>query len=86
MRSPTDGVRHPHWPWARNRYQLPVSARRTIVSSSVEQGHALSAEQRGRMEMLGITHVPVDYFHVAGFRYTQLKDAIAQAERQLALK
>jgi len=56
------------------------------VSSSVEQGQALSAEQRGRMEMLGITHVPVDYFYVAGFRYTQLKDAIAQAERQLALK
>lgn len=51
----------------------------------MEQGQALSPDQVDRMEMLGITRVPVDYFYVAGFRYTQLKDAIAQAERQRAL-
>jgi len=39
--------------------------------------HALDAE----MIKYGITLVPVDYFHYEGFRYTNLKDAIAQAER-----
>ena len=29
----------------------------------------------------GITRIPVDYFHVGGFRYTNLSDAIAQAKR-----
>lgn len=63
-----------------------VPSRRIVISSPVEQGQALSPDQVSRMEMLGITRVPVDYFYVAGFRYTQLKDAISQAERQLALK
>ena len=31
---------------------------------------------------LGITRVPVDYFHCGEFRYTNLKDAVAQAKRQ----
>ena len=34
------------------------------------------------MAKYGITRVPVDYFHVGGFRYTNLSDAIAQAKRQ----
>lgn len=29
----------------------------------------------------GITRVPVDYFHYKSFRYTNLDDAIAQANR-----
>lgn len=33
------------------------------------------------MECYGIVRVPVDYFHVGGFRYTVLSDAIAQAKR-----
>lgn len=57
------------------------------MSSSLEQeGAALSPELAGKMAELGIARVPVDHFYVGGFRYTQLKDAIAQAERQLALK
>ena len=47
---------------------------------------ALSPELAAKMEKLGITLVPADHFYVGGFRYTQLKDAIAQAERQLALR
>jgi hypothetical protein len=31
---------------------------------------------------LGITRVPVDVFRLGDFRYTNLKDAIAQAKRQ----
>lgn len=30
----------------------------------------------------GITCVPVDYFHYREFRYTNLRDAIAQAKRE----
>lgn len=35
----------------------------------------------GDMQKYGITRVPVDYFHINGFRYTVLKDAVAQAKR-----
>ncbi len=57
------------------------------MSSSIEhESLALSPEAVEQMERLGITRVPVNQFHVAGFRYTQLKDAVAQAERQRALK
>ena len=34
------------------------------------------------MAKYGITRVPIDYFHYGGFRYTNLKDAVAQAKRQ----
>jgi hypothetical protein len=33
------------------------------------------------MQNYGITRVPIDYFHYREFRYTNLKDAIAQAKR-----
>lgn len=33
------------------------------------------------MERYGITQKPADYFHYGQYRYTKLKDAIAQAER-----
>lgn len=33
------------------------------------------------MARYGITRVPVDYYHYGAFRYTSLKDAIAEAER-----
>ena len=33
------------------------------------------------MERHGITRTPADYFHYGQYRYTSLKDAMAQAER-----
>jgi len=33
------------------------------------------------MSSLGIRCVPVDYFHYRNYRYTNLKDAVAQARR-----
>ncbi len=36
-----------------------------------------------KMAKLGITRVPVDYYHYGVFRYTSLKDALAQAERDV---
>ena len=33
------------------------------------------------MERYGISRTPADYFHYGQYRYTNLQDAIAQAER-----
>jgi hypothetical protein len=43
---------------------------------------AITAEDTNAMERFGIVRVPVDYFWLGEFRYTNLKDAIAQAKRQ----
>lgn len=43
---------------------------------------ALSPETNEEMVKFGITRVPVDYFYCGEYRYTNLKDAIAQAKRQ----
>lgn len=43
---------------------------------------AFSPEDTEDMTKYGITRVPVDYFHYGEFRYTNLKDAVAQAKRQ----
>jgi hypothetical protein len=42
----------------------------------------LSPEAAEEMVKFGITRVPVDYFYCGKFRYTSLKDAVAQAKRQ----
>lgn len=39
----------------------------------------LSADET--MAAFGIRRVPVDYFHYRQYRYTNLKDAVAQARR-----
>lgn len=33
------------------------------------------------MKRYGIECIPVDYFHFGGFRYTSLREAVAQAKR-----
>lgn len=38
------------------------------------------------MQKYGIKRVPIDYFHINGFRYSDLKDAVAQAKRMNAVK
>lgn len=43
---------------------------------------AFSSEAAEEMAMYGITRVPVDYFHYGDFRYTNLKDAVAEAKRK----
>ena len=47
-----------------------------------ESKSVISPEATEKMAKYGITRVPVDYFHYKEFRYTNLKDAVAQAERQ----
>jgi hypothetical protein len=51
------------------------------MSAARQSGSAtLSPEAEAEMERLGITRVPIDYFHWREFRYTNLNDAIAQAK------
>jgi|KBSMisStaDraftv2_1062788.scaffolds.fasta_scaffold710875_1 hypothetical protein len=51
------------------------------MSATCQSGSAtLSPEAEAEMERLGITRVPVDYFHWQEFRYSNLNDAIAQAK------
>ena len=54
-----------------------------MTSESVKDTNAkdTSAVEVEEMAKYGIKRVPVDYFHYGQFRYTNLKDAIAQAER-----
>ena len=47
-----------------------------------EPDTALSPEATEEMKKFGITRVTVDYFHCGPFRYTNVKDAVAQAKRQ----
>lgn len=47
-----------------------------------ESPPAISSEAAEEMAKYGITRVPVDYFYCGDFRYTSLKDAVAQAKRQ----
>ncbi|MEQ8320047.1 MAG: hypothetical protein RH946_07285 [Rhodospirillales bacterium] len=44
-------------------------------------GKADATENKGLMIEYGITNIPVDCFHIGGFKYTNLKDAISQAKR-----
>jgi hypothetical protein len=51
------------------------------------QASTVSEEEAGVMDdanasEYAITRAPVDYFHVGGYRYTSLKEAIAEAKRQ----
>ena len=54
----------------------------TNDTAKKDDGKSLEAE----MHKYGIKRVPVDYFHINGFRYTDLKDAVAQAKRIKTVK
>ncbi len=44
---------------------------------------AESSEDTADMTKYGIIRTPVDYFYLGKYRYTDLKDAIAQARREV---
>jgi len=55
------------------------------VSVDREFGLApLTDTEVAEMAQLGIVRRPVDSFSVGAFRYSNLKDAVAQAKRQLS--
>ena len=63
--------------------ELSLAARKQDMASSDahEPNSSLTSEMEAEMKRCGITRIPIDYFHVGEFRYTNLKDAIAQAKR-----
>lgn len=40
-----------------------------------------SEDQQAVLDRYGIVRVPADVFHVGGYRYTNLSDAVAAAKR-----
>jgi len=58
-----------------------------MTSSQHGKGPPAAPDVAEQMATYGITRVPVDYFHVGKYRYSNLDDAIAEAKRrELAAK
>ena len=53
-----------------------------MPGDSTESKSEIGADDAEELAKLGITRVSVDYFHCGPYRYTNLKDAVAQARRQ----
>lgn len=54
---------------------------RDVAASLPPAGDGQGSMADGDLTALGIKRVQVDQFEVGGYRYTSLKDAIAQAAR-----
>jgi hypothetical protein len=54
----------------------------SAATGACKKEPVISSETAEEMANYGITRVPVDYFYYGDFRYTYLKDAVAQAKRQ----
>jgi hypothetical protein len=80
-------IAHDRAPGQPGRAGLPVVESHGMdhptATAETETGTADAAEMTAdALARYGITRVPVDYFHLGGFRYTSLPEAIAQARRQ----
>ena len=53
----------------------------TTISQG-KQGTEITPEMLEEMEKYGISTFPVHYFQLGQYRYTNLKDAVAQAKRE----
>lgn len=63
----------------RNKSKPQNEPKRTVATK--HRPKPKEAALAREMAAYGITHVPVDYFHLGAFRYTNLNDAFAQAKR-----
>ena len=58
-----------------------------MTSSQHREGPPVAPDTADELATYGITRIPVDYFHVGKYRYSNLDDAIAEAKRrELAAK
>lgn len=55
---------------------------RVVSADDSGPSPAVGPKDTEDMAKYGIARIPVDYFHIGGFRYTNLNDAVAQAKRQ----
>lgn len=53
-----------------------------MTSSQHREGPPVASDIAEQMATYGITRVPVEYFHVGKYRYSNLDDAVAEAKRQ----
>lgn len=54
-----------------------------MTEENPDKAHSsMSADDTKEMQKFGITRTPINYFYVGKYRYTDVKDAIAQARRQ----
>jgi hypothetical protein len=49
--------------------------------TGAHKGKSARTSEKGVLIKYGITNIPVDCFHVGGYKYSNLDDAIAQAKR-----
>jgi hypothetical protein len=66
--------------------QRQPTVRHMIDETADNTGKAEETEIKGLMIKYGITNTPIDCFRIGNFKYTHLKDAIAEAERMQASK
>ena len=61
-----------------------LAGRKHTVNDSIvaTQNDILTPEMEAEMEKRGITRFPVYYFQLGKYKYSNLKDAIAQSERE----
>ncbi|PAX08837.1 hypothetical protein [Sphingomonas lenta] len=50
-------------------------------STPAEPSHVAHDDMEAALKQHGIVRVPADTFHYGGYRYTNIKDAIAEAKR-----
>ncbi len=55
-----------------------------IEATKRNTGKAEDTVRKSTMIKNGITNTPIDCFHVGGYKYTNLNDAVAEAERLAA--
>lgn len=63
------------------RFEKTPEENKVIEPNAHNTGKTDETVSKGTMIKYGITNVPVDCFHVDGFRYGNLSDAVAQAKR-----
>lgn len=52
-----------------------------VPSTPAEPAYATAVEVDALLEEHGIVRVPADTFRYGGYRYTNIKDAVAEAKR-----
>ena len=62
----------------------PFEADFSSASSTPASGDGAVSGSPAELARRGIVRVTVDQFEVGGYRYTSLKDAIAQSDREAA--
>ncbi len=67
---------------ASSKHAEPRDAAASPATGVRDLGAAVDEANLNQGYAPGVTRTPIDYFHVGGYRYTRLEEAIAEAKRQ----